>query len=90
MATFSVIPEKDAPVPTSHYKSRLAERMRDYNTYVTNVGAGKVGKLVATSDETTRGLALRVARAAKRAGLVSRTWAVGDTLYFSIGVSQSP
>lgn len=83
MAQFSVVKEADAPKP-GRQSGRLAARMREYERYVEAVGAGKVGKLTPGSDETARGIALRVSRAGKRMGRHVNTWIVDDTVYFSV------
>jgi hypothetical protein len=84
MAEFSVVKESEAPKP-ARQTGRLAARMREYEGYVANVGAGKVGRLVPGSNETGRGVALRVSRAAKRAGKSINTWVVNDVVYFQLG-----
>jgi len=58
--------------------------MREYEKYVESVPAGKVGKLTPSRGETARGIALRISRAAKRAGKTSNTWVVDGTVYFSL------
>ena len=82
MADFSVVKETDAPRP-ARQTGRLAARMREYEKYVDSVPAGKVGKLVPGRGESPRGIALRVSRAAKRAGKTINTWVVDDTVYFA-------
>ena len=67
MATFSKVKAADAPKPAKQ-TGRLAARMREYETYVTDLKAGEVGKLVPDKDESARGIALRIGRAATRAG----------------------
>lgn len=83
MAEFTVVKESDAPRPTRQ-TGRLAARMREYETYVTQVGSGKVGKLQPGRNETARGIALRVSRAARRAGKNANTWVVDGVVYFSV------
>jgi hypothetical protein len=82
MAEFSVIKEADAPRPTRQ-SGRLAVRMREYEKFVEGVPAGRVGKLVPSRGETSRGVALRVSRAGKRVNKRVNTWVVDDTVYFS-------
>ncbi len=81
MAKFSKISRKDAPQPTRQ-SGRLSSRMRLYEDYVSKLKSGEVGKLIPDSDESPRGLALRVSRAAKRANKQVITWVVGGTVYF--------
>lgn len=83
MAEFTVIKESEAPRP-ARQTGRLAARMREYEKYVESVPAGKVGKLTPSRGETARGIALRISRAAKRAGKTSNTWVVDGTVYFSL------
>ncbi len=81
MADFSVVKESEAPRPTRQ-TGRLAARMREYEKYVESVGGGKVGKLVPGKGESSRGVALRVSRAGKRANKAMSTWVVDDVVYF--------
>ena len=83
MAEFSVVKESDAPRP-ARQTGRLAVRMREYEKFVDSVPAGRVGKLVPARGESSRGIALRVSRAAKRAGKTVNTWVVDDTVYFAL------
>ena len=83
MAKFSKVKAADAPKPTKQ-TGRLAARMREYETYVTGLGAGEVGKLVPDRDESARGIALRIGRAATRAGKKADTWVVDGTVYFRV------
>jgi hypothetical protein len=82
MAQFSVVSESEAPSPTRQ-SGRLAARMREYERYVQQVGAGKVGKLTPSTGESARGLALRISRAARRVGKSANTWVVDNAVYFS-------
>ena len=59
--------------------------MREYEKFVDSVPAGKVGKLVPAKGESSRGIALRVSRAGKRAGKSVNTWVVDETVYFALG-----
>jgi hypothetical protein len=83
VAEFTVVKETEAPRP-SRQTGRLAARMREYERYVESVGPGKVGKLVPNRGETSRGIALRISRAAKRANKTLNTWVVEDTVYFTV------
>lgn len=83
MATFSVIDEKAAPKPLKQ-SGRLAMRMREYEGYVKDVPPGKVGKLTPGRDESPRGIALRIGRAARRVDKVAETWIVGGDVYFKV------
>ena len=83
MAEFSVVKEADAPRP-ARQTGRLALRMREYEKYMDNVPAGRVGKLVPAKGESARGIALRVSRAAKRTGKSANTWVVDGVVYFSL------
>lgn len=81
MAKFAKIARKDAPEPLRQ-SGRLSSRMRQYEDYVRGLKSGEVGKLVPDSGETTRGVALRVSRAAKRANVNIATWVVDNVVYF--------
>jgi hypothetical protein len=81
MAKFSKIARKDAPEP-ARQSGRLNVRMRQYEEYVRSLKSGEVGKLVPDSGETTRGIALRVSRAAKRGSMSVKTWVVDSIVYF--------
>ncbi len=83
MAQFSVVKESEAPRP-SRQTGRLAVRMREYETYVSQVSGGKVGKLSPAAGESARGVALRVSRAGKRAGKNINTWVVDGVVYFTV------
>ncbi len=83
MAEFSVIKESDAPRPTRQ-SGRLAVRMREYEKFVEGVSPGKVGKLIPSRGETSRGVALRVSRAGKRMNRSVNTWVVDDAVYFAV------
>jgi hypothetical protein len=58
--------------------------MREYEKFVEGVPSGRVGKLVPSRGETSRGVALRVSRAGKRMNKSINTWVVDDTVYFSV------
>lgn len=81
MATFSTIRETEAPI-RPRTAGRLAERMRRYEQYVTEVGRGKVGRLEPERGESPRGVALRINRAARRIGREVHTWVVDGVVYF--------
>ena len=83
MATFSVIDAASAPKP-NRQAGALAARMAEYDAYVSDVKKGQVGKLTPAANESPRGLALRVSRAAKRLGKKADTWVVDGVLYFRI------
>ena len=59
--------------------------MREYEGYVKDVKRGDVGKLTPGANESARGLALRVSRAAKRLGKQADTWVVDKDFYFRVG-----
>ena len=59
--------------------------MREYEGYMKDVKRGDVGKLTPGANESARGLALRVSRAAKRVGKSADTWVVDGALYFRVG-----
>jgi hypothetical protein len=58
--------------------------MREYETYVTSVKSGQVGKLAPGRNESPRGLALRVSRAGKRIGKSVDTWVADGSVYFKV------
>lgn len=81
MAKFSKIPKNQAPIPTRQ-SGRLAARMRLYEEHVQAIGPGEVGRLVPDRDETARGIALRIGRAARRVNRPVKTWIDKNTVYF--------
>lgn len=83
MAEFAVISEADAPRP-SRQTGRLAARMREYEHYIEGVKSGRVGRLVPSKNETARGIALRIGRAARRINKQTNTWIVNNTVYFKV------
>lgn len=83
MAQFSVVKEADAPRP-ARQSGRLAARMREFEGYVEGVKRAEVGKLMPARDETARGLALRISRAAKRKNRAIETWVVDNAVYFKV------
>jgi len=84
MAKFTTIRADQAPQPTKQTGGPSA-RMREYEGYVTSVKRGEVGKMEPGQNESARGLALRVSRAAKRLGKETDTWVVDGALYFRVG-----
>ena len=84
MAKFTKINADKAPQPAKQ-TGRLVARMREYEGYVKDVKRGDVGKLTPGANESARGLALRISRAAKRAGKSADTWVVDGALYFRVG-----
>ncbi len=84
MAEFSVVKESEAPKQTT-YPNAIKKRMAAYESYVGQVGKGKVGKLEPTQAETTRALALRISRAGVRSGKTVRTWVVDGAVFFTVG-----
>jgi hypothetical protein len=83
MAKFSKIPEAQAPRPIRQ-SGRLAQRMRQYEEHIGAIKSGEVGRLVPEGGETARGIALRVARAARRMNKSADTWMVDGNVYFRI------
>jgi hypothetical protein len=56
--------------------------MRLYEEHVRSIGAGEVGKLTPDKDETARGIALRIGRAARRVHKPVKTWIDKSIVYF--------
>ena len=83
MANFSVVDAAKAPKPPAG-PGRLTKRMQEYEGYVLGVKKGQVGKVTPGEGETARGEALRISRAAKRAGRTVNTWVVDGVVYFSV------
>ena len=84
MAKFTTMSADKAPQPTKQ-TGRLGARMREYEGYIADVKRGDVGKLTPGTNESARGLALRISRAAKRLGKSTDTWVVDGALYFRVG-----
>ena len=81
MVQFSTVKASAAPMRTNQTG---AVRMRQYEDFVNDVGPDEAGKLTPEGDETTRSLAMRVSRAAKRVGKTANTWTRDDTVYFTV------
>ena len=63
---------------------RPSVRMRQYEDFVNAVGPDEAGKLTPEGDETTRNLAMRVSRAARRVGKTANTWTRDGVVYFTV------
>lgn len=81
MAVFRKLPAEQAP-PPSRQTGRLTARMRLYEDFVRQLGPNEVGELRPEGNETTRGLVLRIARAAKRLNVKVETWVDNGNVYF--------
>ncbi len=81
MAKFTKIPKAQAPVPVRQ-SGRLAARMKLYEEHIMSVASGEVGRLIPDRDETARGLALRIGRAARRVSRPVKTWIDKGVVYF--------
>lgn len=81
MVEFTVLKKGQAPRP-ARQTGRLGARMREYETYVTSLKGDEEGKLMPSTGETPRGVALRISRAAKRIGKSVDTWVVDGVVYF--------
>ncbi|HET7738686.1 MAG TPA: hypothetical protein VFK32_08955 [Tepidiformaceae bacterium] len=84
MVEFTVLKKGQAPRP-ARQTGRLGARMREYEAYVTSLKGDEEGKLLPSTGETPRGVALRISRAAKRIGKSVDTWVVDGVVYFRIG-----
>lgn len=84
MVEFTVLKKGQAPRP-ARQTGRLGARMREYETYVTSLKGDEEGRLLPSTGETPRGVALRISRAAKRIGKSVDTWVVDGVVYFRIG-----
>ncbi len=85
MAIFERIPAGTAPArPTTTTPSAMQSRMRQFESYATDVGAGEVGVLEPENTETTRALAMRLSRAATRLGCEIESWPSDGKLYFRV------
>ena len=83
MVKFTTIKASAAPGPMRQ-TGRLTARMRQYEDYVNSVKSDEAGRLAPEEGETTRGLALRVSRAAKRIGKTADTWVRDGSVYFVV------
>jgi hypothetical protein len=84
MATLTVIDEATAPKKPSAGAGANRRRQAEYDAYLKLVKTGKVGRLQPSGTESTRALAARIARAARRAGKNAESWAVEGVLYFKV------
>ncbi len=81
MAEFAVVKASQAPRrPT--IPARLRARMAEYEVYVVSVKKGQAGKLVPDDDETSRAVAVRVTRAARRRAKPMDVWTADGAVYF--------
>lgn len=86
MTKFRLVDREKAPRPAKQ-SGRLAARMQEFDNYVEQVANSrdKVGELVPEEGDTSRGLALRISRAAKRMGRTANTWGPKDgSVFFTI------
>lgn len=83
MVRFEIISPSSAPNPMT-VSGRLLARMREYDSYVASTSDGEVGRLMPGAGDSTHGLELRVARAAKRNRKSAETWAVDGIVYFRV------
>ena len=83
MAKFTKIARMDAPEP-SKTSGRVNVRMRQYEDYVQSIKVGDVGKLQIEGNETPRGIAMRLSRAARRTNVAIDTWTVDNSVYFQL------
>ena len=83
MAAFAVIDKAKAPAPPRK-PWRHDSQMRLFEGYVASLKAGQAGRLTPTAAETTRGLAVRVSRAAKRLNRDVETWTADGAVYFVV------
>jgi hypothetical protein len=81
LAKFQKISKADAPIPVRQ-TGRLATRMRLYEEHVASIKSGEVGKLTPDNDETARGIALRIGRAARRINKPVKAWIDRNVVYF--------
>ena len=81
MVQFSTVKASAAPMRINQTGS---VRMRQYEDFVNDVGPDEAGKLTPEGDETTRSLAMRVSRAAKRVGKTANTWTRDGAVYFIV------
>ncbi len=83
MVKFSKIAASAAPGPVRKTGS-LTARMRQYEEYVNAVMPDQAGRLTPEEGETTRGLALRISRAARRVDKTADTWVREGSVYFIV------
>ena len=84
MAQFAVIDQSRAPAQPPPHATSYAEQMRQYEGYVRGLKKGQAGRLTPVAPETTRGLVVRVGRAAKRLGTDVETWTADGAVYFAV------
>ena len=86
MARFRMVDKEKAPRPAKQ-SGRLAARMREFDAYVVQAAStkDKVGELMPEEGETSRGISLRISRAARRLNKNAETWVGKDgSVYFTI------
>ena len=82
MAEFNTVSANEAPKPARPQVN--VARIAEYDSYVTSIAPGDVGKLAPTGEETPRMLTHRVAWAAKRANVPIKSWVVDGVVYFEL------
>lgn len=83
MVTFQKI-KKDSMPPSRPRAYTSTARQREYEGYILALKAGEAGKLEPEDGETTRGLAVRLTRAASRLGKAVDVRAAEDAVYFAL------
>ena len=83
MVQFDKDRESNYPRPLKQ-TARPSVRMRQYEDFVKEVAPEEAGKLTPEEGETTRSLAMRVSRAARRVGKTAETWTRDGVVYFTV------
>ncbi len=83
LVDFTVIDASRAPRPGGP-KSRFADQMATFDSYVASLKKGQVGRLLPEEGETARGLAMRVRRAGARLNKPLETWILDGASYFKL------
>ena len=89
MSTFTTIKASEAPQRPKG-PGHNAKRKAEYDSYAAQLKANEVGVLVPEDNETDRGLASRIRRAARRLGLDFDTWIVDGSVYFAHAANDKP
>ena len=84
MVQFTTEKAIDVPGPTRKPGRADLQTQRQFEAYVLDLEPDEAGRLTPEGDETTRSLAMRVYRAARRVGKTSNCWTRDGVVYFVV------
>ena len=69
--------------------SRVAERMHEYQAYLSALDPDEVGRLTPDAKESPRSVKLHLSRAALQCGMNAETWIADGAVYFRVTAPAS-